>query len=120
MTDLHAILERVEAASGSDRELDGDIAEMFNIDRLKPEYVRGQARSFTSSLDAAVALVEAKLPGCSWEISNGPAQARIWGADFCDERLDLYWESGSGRTTPTLALIAALLHAMIASAKDKP
>jgi hypothetical protein len=57
---LKALLERVERASGPDRELDAAIR-----DALYEPAKRGAWRPYTGSLDASLALVEEMLPGCN-------------------------------------------------------
>lgn len=83
------LLERVKAATGPDRELDGALAEAFGwrqitVDhglRLTREWLRpdgfplpvgtmADPPFFTASLDAALALVERALPGWSWAGGN--------------------------------------------------
>jgi len=99
MTDILALLARVEAATGPDRELDAVIASQFRyhpygsfhwLDR-SPEAVYAPTHSgwmgftlpgedtprdtwrslaYTSSLDATVALVEKMRPGWFFTVSN--------------------------------------------------
>ena len=64
MTTLTSLRERVEKATGPDREIDVEI--FFELDwtgqgdaRTAPEY--------TSSIDAVVALIERELPGWAWK-----------------------------------------------------
>lgn len=83
MTDLTALVERVESGSGPDRDLDFDIARFEgwtqHSDESDPVYARrpglwwaepgesdwntcASPPAYTSSLDAAVSLVERELP----------------------------------------------------------
>jgi hypothetical protein len=90
MTDLKALLERVEKTTGPDRELDIDMALALNLAPAEYKFLPEQrswqfyvfARDdvvfwtppeWTSSLDSALALVEEKLPGFRWvrNISGG-------------------------------------------------
>lgn len=87
MSDLRALLERVEAATGPDRELDGDICEALGLLPVGAfrliDPIIGTARTgrfatgactywiapeITASLDAAVALIGNQLPGWWWTI----------------------------------------------------
>lgn len=80
MTDLHALKERLEKATGPDRELDADMCRMIDPSAWAryriwagmpcgaPEEVleRDAARwvdKFTSSIDAITALIEREMPG---------------------------------------------------------
>lgn len=118
MADLAELLERVKAATGPDRELDGDIAEAFGPHWNGRDLTRGQAPAVTRSIDAAMALVERMLPG--WRVQlferdpedGGGWNARLkrrspWDLVALDEVAPL------PRTAP-LALLAALLSALIA------
>lgn len=79
MTDYQGIIERVRAATGADRELDGDL--FFELDPDFPNfalhmssapdpatfatgaYTSVKAPAYTGSTDAALALAEKVLPG---------------------------------------------------------
>jgi hypothetical protein len=65
---------------------------------------------FTTSLDAAVALVERRLPGCVLDV-EGHAGSAYWSAIIGDH--------GAIGLTPARALIAALLRAEIAKAQER-
>lgn len=104
MGDLSDLLARVEAADGPDMELDAD---------LYLALVGSNIRSWdmppepTNSIDAALALVEEKLPGCAIDmrLHEDDAQAVIaTGA--------LSYKNGDGVTLP-LAVLSALLRALI-------
>jgi len=147
MGDLANLLERVTAATGPDRELDADLwwllhhhdaERYFNTGALgmPKRYpatlpipaglgrtaVRSYAPSYTRSLDAALVLVERKLPG--WTVANLSQQDnRTWFAELREGFLTSYSRAVfTQRTgpenrfppTPALALIAALLRALIA------
>jgi len=127
VSNLQALLERVEAASGPDRDIDLELAligyphttrEHWLTDELG-RLAFGSQRRYTASLDAAVGLVEKMLPGRSWEVreqkhSSFPraigAQALIMSMS---ENETMRGDSSARAKTPALALIAALLKAMI-------
>lgn len=105
-SDLRGLIERLEKATGPDRELDGAMWLHFDQEALyKCWGVRGMryaghvhtkaekaahikrmseyyAPAYTASLDAAVALVERVAPGWSWECrasgTGDKGQATIW------------------------------------------
>ena len=129
MTDLTALLSRVEAATGPDRELDRDILLAVG-GAIDGQYWRwpGEERSssfgalppFTSSLDATVALVEKLRPDWFFTISNfcPSLEKRAW-ADIASLGY-INEEDGCGDQrseghgyAPTCALLAALLRSMI-------
>lgn len=96
MNDLGALLERVKAATGTDREIDRDLflqleCELIPSHGIVTDWVslgyrwmpgdRGRTYhrdgvptdgttgpEFTASIDAALALVERKLPGWDWSV----------------------------------------------------
>jgi hypothetical protein len=113
LTDLQALLERVKAATGPDRELDRAIDDYFD-----PMHI-GALRPVTASIDAALALVERRLPRWNWIVSdratcvlrpaNGKDENRSW----------IQWREANARTPP-LAILAALLTALIAQQVKEP
>ena len=174
MSDLDALMERVEAATGADRHLDADLALALrdlpawmyadaakhgvNIDTGYIDTVTnaGQcgcgilASEYTASLDAALALVERKLPGwlygvrhtSTWCPEPGSDLERwagkpVWDAEivdfgdsdsaepFCDPA-DADEDDGvqifdAKHCSPALALISALLRALkSAEGKETP
>lgn len=74
--------------------------------------------AYTSSLDAALALVEAKLPGWGWDMSTVRWGRGGYTASMhrpaCNDEI-----SGCS-PTPSLALLSALLSALIAEQEEKP
>ena len=121
------LLERVEAASGPDRELDavlwlaftpGATRRTLHVPHWQRPYDIDETRdekgrliivpSYTSSLDAALALVERVLPGWLWMVASAdppnrlPARVELWTGDE---------EVRASAATPALALLAALLKA---------
>lgn len=126
--DLISLLDRVRAAEKSDREIDAAIFEAidpnFPTGALRMWGLVGQAAfatgaytsvkasTYTSSIDAAVALAERVLPGELWKVSSNFDEV-------ADEAEPAYWaRMRSPRlhfaATPALALLAAVLSALIA------
>lgn len=125
--------ERVAKATGPDRELDGLIEQALGIlpseaywstsnvyGEVVAHWISGgygaykyhEPEALTASLDAAIALVEMKLPGWGWcceKTCAGLCRAVVWHplAKMHDWRANAH--------TPALALIAALLEALEAS-----
>ena len=135
---LRDLLERVERATGPDRALDFAIAEFLSYVpvhtvvetgtpygwfRRSTEFVLWKTKAsdphagvdlwqptpVTSSVDAALALIERKFPGCGLALNIGSVKAAsMWplktqGGGFFD----------ATARTPALALCATLLAAMI-------
>lgn len=78
MADLEELIERVESGTGGDRLLDVQIENALGIARFRQEHpgadfddVRVDVRPLTSSLDAVLALIEAKLPGWHGNVEVG-------------------------------------------------
>lgn len=139
---LQALLERVEAASGSDRDLDFDLevacappahaahwqgqrvrvyegipADEYNTEhrdyRVKGSKDANPAPAYTASIDAAVALVEKMLPGANWRLSR-------WDKDDFNASIFVpQMFEAEGLKTPALALIAALLKALISQSNPE-
>lgn len=130
---LEALLARVEAATGPDQELDGDLAvalEGWTLRKFegdKRPYWRDAKHSnqenyfarkdgpprYTASIDAAVALVEKKLPGAEYSISTLYHLAQV------ELPLNAHEGPQAARREDMhvpLTMIAALLRALIAAA----
>lgn len=118
------LLERVKAATGPDRELDWRIAEVLNIPEpwpattAWPPFMAGSKfdkalPAYTTSVDAALALVERCLPG--WKRSLFEKRGGGWIARVSSPRWDTF-TSGEDTPMPTapLAILAALLSALTA------
>lgn len=133
---VRALLARVETASGPSFDLDRAIglviggwkridlgsghAMLCNSDGGSfpddPGSISGE--SFTSSLDAAVALVERVLPGWWWNLSAyepGKYEAFINPPEFQDP--DEHPCGMGMEASPAKSLVRALLHALIARAE---
>ena len=117
---LKKLLERVETATGADRDLDKAICCHFEPKKIWvrdnngigfPGYI---APALTVSIDAAVALVEKMLPMSVWSIYNSDPKCVTTGgsafiyADSDDD--DAFRAAGA---SPALALLAAMLRALI-------
>ena len=141
MTDIEAqgavtmeeLLERVRKAEGGNRELDAalfvvlvpnprDPWRYWHADMERPGIVLDgphdaqaeNAPAYTTSLDAALALMEAKLPGCRWNVWKN--RQGIHGAEVC---MDLAGGVSKG-STPALALVAILLKTLMAQERQLP
>jgi hypothetical protein len=139
LTDL---LARIEKADGPDRKMDarihvalcqpgpadGDDARRFrmparnmdyeDVERGHYWYVQRSGKSlhrapyYTASLDAAIALVEAKLPGWGWSV--GHSDGYLPEGTLYAKEGPRFGVSHSKAETPALALLSALLRALIA------
>jgi hypothetical protein len=131
MTSLSNLRARVEGAEGPSRKLDVWIwkatapdeyrRDMYRsavlrprgqaIEDFEPGWAVKAAPPYTASLDAALALVERVLPGRDWSLTTD-----LWGKLF----MATIWKDAGGdiageaetRSTPALALLAALLRAL--------
>lgn len=99
------LIERLEAASGPDRDLDMRIADLGREWKLPGSATPGYAPMFTASLDAALTLVP---EGHKWVLhSDGCA-----GVKLCDMGDDDDLPTGEDwAATPALALCIAALKA---------
>lgn len=134
MTDLAALLARVEGASGPEYALDREIGltlggwsayvdpkwgDMINGgDGTFPDSAGAIYTSFTESLDAAVALAEQVLPGWWWGIGrygpDGPI-AKLAPSE-AGEADDMQRSIICKGATPALALVAAIIRAKMGEA----
>lgn len=136
MMDTSKLKQRVEEARGADRELDGAIVLAFGgppetvfpfqadvawTYRGGGEWFTPSPRSlgidvvwkcppYTQSLDAAIALVSAKLPGHSATFCTGREGRTPW-ASLTDPNGRPVGETAEA-PTPALALLCALLNAL--------
>ena len=129
MTDhehLTALAERCEAATGPDRELEGEIYRAVEepgwdnpqpSEEVKASYCRGVAGVYTASIDAAMTLVP---KGLEWTLDCldaardprfGKCQARIMLMAYADDPKELGPQAIANGDTPALALCAAALRA---------
>lgn len=135
MSDLHSVKGRIEGASGPDHRLDWDISAALVWPK---EWNRKQNSSgdwwfddnetckaavkmhmeWTSSVDAALALVERLLPDHCWQVKKGFGyDAYLWlhGRDY-DEGIGI--PSGSSPVNPALAILSALIAALLSKDTD--
>jgi hypothetical protein len=108
-----ALASRLEEASGGSRELDREIFVALEPEKASQRCYAGELEGnvaaymtpyYTVSLDAALALVERKLPGWSWRIGNRPGGgAWVLLGTSREEHLG---------ATPALALLLALVKAL--------
>lgn len=104
---LRDLLERVERATGPDRELDRAIWKACGID-----YRQSVTQPVTSSVDAALTLIGRVLPGWRVLLDSDNDRRPLWSARA--KRNGQSWDAiGHLAPTPALALCAALIAAMI-------
>lgn len=120
--DMRALIARVEAAEGADRELDAEIATATTPGMIRDfEYVgftgvgdMYPAPAYTASLDAAASLVPSGWhwnTGIDWSNANPPT---VMGSAIVEHAAGLRSSLGGEAATPALALTAAALRARLA------
>lgn len=122
MSSLTELREKVERASGPDRELDLSIYAL--LDPAEPSlalHKLNRLPAITASIDAALALVEQKLPGWVWQLSKidgvpsraplPDCEASVWIPSVRTQKLRVERANGQG-ATPPLAILSALLRAL--------
>ncbi len=122
---ISALISRVRAASGPDREIDGAIMKAVDPENWKNARHRAAlpsgappktvdrdalryAPSYTASLDAVVALIEKRLPDGLWDV-NGYGAAIVYPKWITGDVDTKYAETAS---SPALALLLAFLTAV--------
>lgn len=138
---IAALLARVKAATGPDRELDCRLSHHFlnrgisygtgddsgwappaTVDgwddakwaSMADEYMSPLTHHYTASVDAALSLVERVLPGWEW-LKKSPRVISLYRPLADEEDARKEWakhHDGTGATIP-LAILAALLSALI-------
>lgn len=114
MSELRELLERVEKATGPNTEIEVELIQRFisakegDLHRRYTIAVYG----FTSSIDAAIALVERVRPGWAWNVGNVGEEDRPSVA--LTVPFEPYQDFVAHGATPALAVIAALLRSLIA------
>lgn len=116
--DLTALLERVRNAVGSSIELDRALSEAFGERNAHGVLIVADRwlgiAPFTSSIDAALALVEHVLPGWMWSlyheyvVTQAPNVAFLKHKDI-DLPLEIGEHRGDAATMPIAILLALLL-----------
>ena len=99
---IDGLLGRLEAATGSDRQLDTELARRFNGVEPAPDY--------TASVDRCIELVHAVLPGWSWHVG--------WNVSGVLPYATLHGPDGlvaASAATMPLALLRALVRAQTAA-----
>lgn len=132
MSALTELRERVLAATGPDREIDGDFAILagWTFVKMKGDrnpywrkpgvtewYMRSDLPNFTASIDAALALVERMLPGCGLFFLRGEDEAGNTAGLYqkgCGSHAAPEHQFEETADTPPIAILAALLSALIA------
>lgn len=125
--ELEGLLARVEGAAGPDRELDKALwyKLIFDpaLDRQDDSYLKlvgSPLPWFTASLDAALALVERRLPTFTTDLTIYRTNAGEFKPHSLARLFCPYGEISEYRgdaKTPALALLAALLRALITQAQ---
>jgi len=118
MTALPALLDRITEATGPDRAIDREIDYQL-WHQIQALHNPDGAPHFTSSIDAALGLVEKVLPRCRWALkinSTGTGSAYIGNAPYPGDELS--GPSACGGATPALALLAALLQPKISESES--
>lgn len=126
--DLSKLIERVENATGPDRELDLELANvagwrcdgdwLYTPDGAMAAFTADSPPAYTSSLDAALALVEEKLPGWTRLVDATAPELGICVELFPSDDIAERTESARGdHNRETHATLLALLRAL--SARDQ-
>ena len=109
---LAALIERVETATGPDRDIDFAVAAA--VGWPDSPHSHQHARRYTEHLDAAVSLVP---EGWGYELRRGHSGERRALCRMWDGRG--IWTGGTVAATPALALVAAALRARMEAAHDR-
>lgn len=102
-SELTSLLDRLRSATGSDRTLDAQIAE------LVPGIAPGDdVPDYTASVDRCLELIHEVLPGWGWHVGYGPSGV----IPYATVKHSANRHEASAPTVP-LALLSALLKAKI-------
>jgi hypothetical protein len=132
VSDLKALIERVEKATGPDREIDALvfgwleglkrndgtfwIGGRFQFEHPTKRHPNGpaalyideaQVPEYTSSLDAVVAMIERQMPGAEWSLTN------LYGVALAEVPLNDSENSGEIARRPDGNMVLALLTALL-------
>jgi len=128
MADLSALIERLDALTGPDREVDADIFQWFGGKDWDYAYLKVQepcgcphemavdyagtrySPKYTASIDAAVALVERVLPGYGLSVETQPVYGGWWDAAIFN-RMPMTI-ANARKQTAALAVCLATLRAL--------
>lgn len=114
MTDLSALIARVEEGTYADRDLEIEIARELGLverDRRPLPWLH----CYTESLDSVLSLIEQKLPGWRWSVESAGG-GKFEGCLFASPTGQPL-KSGSSQI-PSRALLAATLRAI--QSKERP
>jgi len=113
---MRELIERLEKATGPDRDLDEAILKSFGIHswagRMSyqdgPLWIDFGSSEITASIDAAVALTERVLPDVGWSVATNRIDrrrvARLWTGEIDDGK-------AHAGASPAIALCLAILRA---------
>ena len=100
--ELAALARRIDAATGSDRELDAELARVFGGREPVPDY--------SASVDRCIDLVHAAMPGWAWHVGWNASGVLPYASLHLGDRL-----AEAAAPTVPLALLKALLRAKVAA-----
>lgn len=109
---LRELAERLGKATGPYRELDDIIWDELDSCRS------GCPISYTSFVDAALALVERLLPGWEWVVGTNVKDGERVFTALLHEKFGAVNDYPAEATTPSLAILRALVAALIAQAES--
>jgi hypothetical protein len=121
--DLRALIQRVEWATGPDRELDAEIARAVgkkiprDYSRAREQWTWSSEDNYTASLDTAVSMIPA---GWGWSVSTtgaGPVVAFGHPPDKWRDAVD--WIDDTPGATPALAVACFALRARLAEMESR-
>jgi hypothetical protein len=100
--DLIDLAHRLNAATGSDRGLDAELARQFGVGEPAPDY--------TASVDRCIDLVHAVMPGWAWHVGWNATGIIPYASLHQGDQL-----AEAAAPTVPLALLKALLKARLAT-----
>lgn len=129
MTTLSALLDRVSEARGGDREIDHLVHDalvepignrIYNTKANGGQFICADvtAPEYTASIDAALALVEKKLPGWAWKLDRAFGEPPYIVAVVASRPIDVTAAHAGEAPTAPLAILSALLRALISQSES--